>query len=105
MLRACSWDHATLPYKPPSPCVLFYLVPGDPVWRVCVPNARGEYMDLVPGLPYQEWHAIEPRYLQEYAPPALSANQSAEVTWEELPMLAMDDLKRFLAPTKGHSAK
>ncbi|KAG5505429.1 hypothetical protein GH5_03450 [Leishmania sp. Ghana 2012 LV757] len=105
MLRACLWDHATLPYKPPSPCILFYLVPGDPVWRVSVPNARGEYPDLIPGLPYKEWHAIEPHYLQEYASPALSIHRSAEVAWEDLPTPPFDDFKRFLSPSENTVAK
>ncbi|KAG5501652.1 hypothetical protein JIQ42_05502 [Leishmania sp. Namibia] len=105
MLRACLWDHATLPYKPPSPCILFYLVPGDPVWRVSVPNARGEYPDLIPGLPYKEWHAIEPHYLQEYASPALNIHRSAEVAWEDLPTPPFDDFKRFLSPSENAVAK
>ncbi|KAK7197151.1 hypothetical protein NESM_000660300 [Novymonas esmeraldas] len=99
MLRACAWDHAALPYTPPTPCVVFYIVPGDPVWRVSVPNARGEYPDLVPGLPYQEWYSIVPRYVQEYAPPALHAHESSEAVWEELATLPYDSFKRFIAPS------
>lgn len=98
MLRACAWDHATLPYTPPTPCVLFYAVPDDPVWRVSVPNARGEYPDLVPGLPYKEWYAMEPVYLEEFAPRALRAHKSVEATWEELSPLPMEELQRFVAP-------
>lgn len=66
-----AWDHATLPYIPREPCILFYLVPEDPVWRVAVPNSRGEYYHLVPGLPYREYTELRPRALLEHAPPLL----------------------------------
>lgn len=72
MLRRCSWDHEILPYSSPSPCLLFYVVPGDDVYRVAAPNARGEYANLVPGLPYMELYNIEARSLQEFAPPSLT---------------------------------
>ncbi|KAL7702462.1 hypothetical protein N2W54_006669 [Lotmaria passim] len=99
MLRACGWDHATLPYTPPTPCVLFYLVPGDPVWRVSVPNARGEYPNLVPGLPYREWYDMDPCFVQEYAPPALTVEAAAQVSWEELPVPPPPHLQHFIEPS------
>lgn len=55
MLRRCEWNHKDLPYKPSSPCILLYFIPGNPLPRGIAPNARGEFPSLVPGLPYREW--------------------------------------------------
>lgn len=68
MIRSCAWNHEDLPYKPASPCLLLYLVPGNPLPRVTAPNARGEFPELVPGLPYLEWRCT-PTPLHECAPP------------------------------------
>ncbi|EPY35602.1 hypothetical protein STCU_01072 [Strigomonas culicis] len=81
-VRATGWDHATLPYTPHTPCILFYLVPGDPVWRVVVPNSRGAYYHLVPGLPYREYTALRPSNLLEHAPPPFMRDVATEMDGE-----------------------
>lgn len=81
MIRSCAWDHATLPYTPPTPCLVFYTVPGDPVLRVAAPDARGRYHALVPGLPYQEQVlAAEPLFER--------AVEATEAVRETMPVLA-----------------
>ncbi|CCW65561.1 unnamed protein product [Phytomonas sp. EM1] len=78
MIIPCHWDHKTLPYKPAQPSLIFYLIPDDPVPRVFLPNARGEYYNLVPGLPYMELSELEPVYLLEYAPPSLVVDAATQ---------------------------
>lgn len=95
MIAPTAWDHRTLPYSPAAPCqYLFYLVPGDEVPRVSLPNSRGEFHDLFPGLPYLERRretaagadAVRPVLLQEFQPPPLwrAAETSTEqwLKWE-----------------------
>ncbi|CAD2218381.1 hypothetical protein ADEAN_000586900 [Angomonas deanei] len=82
-VRPCGWDHKTLPYKPPSPCFLFYEIPGNPVWRVSTCNARGEFCDLQPGLPYKEACHFNPLPLMECAPPRFPPELRRESTPQE----------------------
>ncbi|KAG8345116.1 hypothetical protein ERJ75_000237900 [Trypanosoma vivax] len=97
VVRPCTWDHKTLPYVPAEPCLLYYLIPGDLVINLIVPNARGEYPDLIPGMPYleelvqqqeereeEEDNAVVP--LMEYAPPPLTADVETQVEWKDLPV-------------------
>eukprot|EP00796_Vickermania_ingenoplastis_P010216 gene10216-7160_t len=69
MFRECGWNHKDAAYIPSSPCLMLYFIPGNPIPRAVAPNARGEFVELVPGLPYVEWvlqGAALP--LQEYVP-------------------------------------
>lgn len=96
MIRNCDWDHETVPYVPKTPCLLFYLVPNDQRPRVAVPNCRGEYTTLVPGMPYVEMENFDPLCLLEYSPPPLSAERLTNVVWTDLPAPPYEHLKHYL---------
>nr|CCC91381.1 conserved hypothetical protein [Trypanosoma congolense IL3000] len=102
-VRPCGWDHKTLPYIPKEPCLLYYLIPGDPVLHAAVPNARGEYPNLIPGMPYVE-ESMESEEdtedtpvvpLIEYAPPPLLVDAGTQVGWDDLPIPPPDHFQRY----------
>lgn len=95
MIVECEWDHKVVPYVPSRPCLLFYVVPEDPVPRVFLPNSRGEYFNLIPGLPYLEQRDYEASPLLEYAPPIISNDASLSVKWEDLPVPTRFQLSTF----------
>ncbi|RNF03555.1 hypothetical protein TraAM80_05613 [Trypanosoma rangeli] len=112
LVRRCCWDHATLPYVPERPCLLYYLIPGDTVPRVAVPNARGEYPHLIPGMPYLEEVGDEDVEecegserltvpILEFSPPTIRADAATQVEWNELPVPPPAHLQRFVAPPQG----
>ncbi|ORC87921.1 uncharacterized protein TM35_000191650 [Trypanosoma theileri] len=128
IVRPTRWDHETLPYVPAGnlPCLLFYLLPGDNVPRVVVPNARGEYPHLIPGMPYMEeladeeaegemraekeseenekvvvmrdWGRVMP--VLEFAPPPLHEDVGTQVGWEDLPAPPLSYLRNYTDPTQ-----
>ncbi|KEG06316.1 hypothetical protein DQ04_14661020 [Trypanosoma grayi] len=103
IVRASRWDHVTLPYVPQRPCLIYYVIPGDNVPRVAVPNARGEYLHLIPGMPYVEEEAEDGEEavpLLEYAPPPLLADAATQVEWEDLPVPPLSHLQRFEGSTR-----
>ncbi|KAH9600488.1 hypothetical protein LSM04_001877 [Trypanosoma melophagium] len=119
IVRPTRWDHVTLPYVPAgdSPCVLFYLLPGDRVPRVAVPNARGEYPHLIPGMPYMEELDVDNEEengkrmdlrsvscgampVLEFAPPPLHEDVATQVDWEDLPAPPLPDLRHYTTPTE-----
>ncbi|AAZ12324.1 uncharacterized protein TEOVI_000555900 [Trypanosoma equiperdum] len=108
-VQPCRWDNKTLPYVPEQPCLLYYLIPGDDVSHMAVPNARGEYPNLIPGMPYLEEllleldneeeiedNAVLP--LVEYAPPPLTADAGVQVEWTDVPIPPPPHMMRYVKP-------
>jgi hypothetical protein len=95
----CRWDGATLPYVPASPALLFSVAPHDARLRVCVPDHRGAYHQLVRGRSYVEAQ-LEPVTLSEMAPPVADATRDAatQVGWFDLAPVPRRELRRFLPP-------
>ena len=107
MLRACSWDHTTLPYVPPptgadqSLAIVCWYKPDEPIMRVCVCNSKGEYQHLRPGVPYVEYVASVVT-IAECPPPPVSFDKSTQVGWGELPLPPMSDgFKKYFPATAG----
>lgn len=48
-------------------------MPDNPLPRAVAPNARGEFPELVAGLPYREWVFGNPMPLEAYSFPCSSA--------------------------------
>ncbi|EAN96512.1 hypothetical protein C3747_22g317 [Trypanosoma cruzi] len=112
-VRRCRWDHKTLPYVPERPCLLYYIIPGDTVPRVAVPNARGEYPHLIPGMPYLESEEVSEEEawgcarddqvalpVMEFAPPPIQTDAATQVEWNQLPVPPLAHLQRFAAPPR-----
>jgi hypothetical protein len=93
--RPSAWDHSTLPYSPVEPVFLFWLKPGDPCMRVVVPNALGEYHQLIPGMPYYEL-PVATTGLCELRPPHALADARCQVEWDQLPVHPLEHLRNFV---------
>ncbi|CUG36656.1 Hypothetical protein, putative [Bodo saltans] len=103
----CRWDGTTLPYTPEplllqrgrcSAIRLYWRHPDSAAIRICVPNSKGAYDQLIAGQSYYEspWYATPVEALP--APPAVK-HQSTQVDWAELPVPPEAHLVCFLAPT------
>jgi hypothetical protein len=96
MLRRCSWDHKSLPYVPPptgadqTPAMVCWFKLDEPVMRVCVCNAQGEYHSLKPGMPYVEYVASVVT-VGEIPPPDATRDASTQVAWGDLPLPPMSE--------------
>jgi hypothetical protein len=87
-------------YKPESPCVLFSVRPTDGTPRVCVPNARGEYTQLKPGVKYFE-QRVKPLVVDELAPPTITHRTiGSQVNDDALAPMSWNTLQRYLGPTE-----
>lgn len=65
--------------------MVYWRQPRSGALRVCVPDARGRFTQLVPGVPYFEapWHVLPVESLPR---PPLQRDQGTQVAWEDLPV-------------------
>jgi hypothetical protein len=109
----CRWDGETLPYAP-APiaqrhgrsdrvCV-YWRHPDSHAIRVCVPDHRGQYHQLIAGIAYYEapWNVTPVEALPQQA---TTRHHGAQLDWADLPVPPEEHLLRFVAPSNSTSGE